>query len=196
MTAHVRKIATPEHAEEARQLIQQLVKAVLCLSDAHRKREYDLSLKRPDPGIVKRRTMEQALLAQNAIDPDELTKARNFAVSVGIELRDALIQRKLASADVVMLAYAESVGLPYLELADISVDEALSQQMPPLLARKNSCVPLMIDDNQLLVASPLPLAPQAAEELYLKFGMPVRTVLCTPSDINRGQTRCSRQVRN
>ena len=34
------------------------------------------------------------------------------------------------------------------------------------------------------MASPNPLDPNVEEELRLRFGMPVRTVLCTPANIN------------
>src|SRR5262249_55630723 len=38
--------------------------------------------------------------------------------------------------------------------------------------------------NQLLMASPNELDPNVEEELRLRFNMPVRTVLCTPANIN------------
>ena len=42
----------------------------------------------------------------------------------------------------------------------------------------------MADAKHLLMASPTPLVPDVEEELRLRFEMPVRTVLCTPSQIN------------
>ncbi len=42
----------------------------------------------------------------------------------------------------------------------------------------------MVDGGTLLMASPNPLDPDVEEELRLRFGMPVRTVLCTPAGIN------------
>ena len=83
-----------------------------------------------------------------------------------------------------MLAYAESQGLPYLELEDMGIDEELVGQVPPTIARQHSCIPVMVDEGQLLVASPNPLVPDVEEDLRLRFGMPVRTVLCTAASIN------------
>ena len=51
------------------------------------------------------------------IDQAALDKARNFAKAIGVEVRDALVQQKLAKSEAVMPAYAESIGLPYLDLA-------------------------------------------------------------------------------
>jgi hypothetical protein len=157
---------------------------MLCLTDAERKREYDASLGRKDAGAVRRRSFETVLVANEVVDQEQLTKAKKFADAVGLELRDAVLQQKMAGPDAVMLCYAESVGLPYVELDDLGVDEELASQIPPSIARQQSCVPVMVDDGKLLMASPNPLVPDVEEELRLRFDMPVRTVLCTPGQVN------------
>jgi len=185
MNAHVRKFATGGFSAESQALLNELAKAMLCLTDAQRKREYDAALGRKDAGPGRRRTLEEILLANKVIDQEQLTKARSFADAVGLSVRDALVQQKMAGPDVVMMSYAESVGLPYVELEDIGVDEQLVRSIPPGIARQHSCVPVMVDDNQLLMASPNPLVPDVEEELRLRFGMPVRSVLCTPASVNQ-----------
>jgi hypothetical protein len=184
MNAHVRKFATGDYARQSQELLNELAKAMLCLTDLTRKREYDASLGREGVGEGRRRTLEEILLAGKTIDRDQLQKARSYADAVGLEVRDALVQQKMAAPDVVMIAYAESVGLPYIELGDIGVSEELIPQIPARLARQHSCVPVMIDRGQLLMASPNPLIPDVEEELRLRLGMPVRTVLCTAPSIN------------
>lgn len=184
MNAHVRKYAAGGFARQSQELLNELAKAMLCLTDAQRKREYDASLGRKADAEGKRRTLEEILLADKTIDRDQLAKARSYADAVGLEVRDALLQRKMAAADVIMLAYAESVGLPYVELEDVGVDEQLVPQVPATIARQYSCVPVMIDENKLLMASPNMLVPDVEEELRLRFEMPVRTVLCTAAGVN------------
>ncbi len=184
MNAHVRKFATGDYAAESQELMNELARAMLCLTDALRKGEYDASLGRKDTARSRQRTLEEILLAGKTIDRAQLDKARSYADAVGLEVRDALVQQKMAAADVVMLAYAESLGLPYIELEDVGVEEELVPRVPPTLARQHSCVPVMTDEGQLLMASPNPLIPDVEEELRLRFDMPVRTVLCTPASIN------------
>jgi len=184
MNAHVRKFATGDYAAESQELLNELARAMLCLTDVQRKREYDASLGRKEAATGRPRTLEEILLAGKTIDRSQLDKARSYADAVGLEIRDALVQQKMATADVVMLAYAESLGLPYVELDDVGVDEELVPRVPPTLARQHSCVPVMTDEGQLLMASPNPLIPDVEEELRLRFNMPVRTVLCTPASIN------------
>ncbi len=136
MNGHVRKFAAGDYAGPSQELLNELAKAMLCLTDARRKREYDASLGRSDAGEGRRRSFEEVLLANKVIDRDQLTKARNFATAVGLEIRDAVVQQKLASTEAVMLAYAESLGLPYVDLTETGVDPALVQKVPAAICRQ------------------------------------------------------------
>jgi hypothetical protein len=149
-----------------------------------RKRDYDASLGRKVSGDDRRPSMEDLLLSSKAVDADQMAKARNFSKAVGVEIRDALMQQKLVKPELVMPAYAESIGLPYLDLNDFAIDESLVRRVPAAIARTHSCVPVLIDANQLLMASPNPIDPQVEEELRLRFSMPIRLVLCSPASVN------------
>ncbi|NLE39085.1 MAG: general secretion pathway protein GspE [Pirellulaceae bacterium] len=184
MNAHVRKYATGEFAAQSQALLNELAKAMLCLTDAQRKGEYDATLGRADKGGLRRRSFEEVLLANGTLDQAKLEKARNYAKAVGLEVRDAVIQQKLATPDVVMLAYAEAIGLPYVELEDVGVAEDVVPLIPPPTARQHSFVPIMADETQVLMASPNPLVPDVEEELRLRLGKTIRSVLCTPAAIN------------
>lgn len=184
MNAHVRKFAAGDFAKQSQELLNELAKAMLCLTDAKRKAEYDASLGRKDATPGKRRSMEELLLLRKVVDQEQLAKARRYAQAVGVDMHDALVQQKLATADIAMQIYAESQGLPYIDLGDIECDTFLLPKVPAVLARQHSCVPVMIDDDQLLVASPHPLKPEVEDELRLRVGMPVRSVLCTPAGVN------------
>jgi hypothetical protein len=183
MNAHVRKYSSGEFGPQSQALLNELAKAMLCLTDARRKAEYDITLGRKEAAPGVRRTFEELLLVRGVVDPNQLKKARTLADTVGWELRDALIQQKLPPETIIPV-YAESVGLPYLELGDLSLDESLLPKIPAVLARQHSCVPVMVDDNQALIASPHPLLPEVEEELRLRLGMSVRAVLCTPTAMN------------
>lgn len=185
MNSHVRKFAAGEFARQSQDLLNELARAMLCLTDKQRKTEYDASLGRKDAAAgVKGRTFEQILLATKVVDQAALDKARNFAKAIGVEVRDALVQQKLAKYEAVLPAYADSIGLPYLDLNDVPLNPQLIAAVPPLIARQHSCVPVLVDNNELLMASPNPLDPNVEEELRLRFSMAVRTVLCTPGNIN------------
>jgi len=184
LNAHVRRYATGEYGPESQALLNELTKAMLCLTDAQRKREYDITLGRKEEGEFRRRSFEEVLLANKVLTPEQLNKARSFSMTVGLDIRDAVLQQRLATPEVVMQSYAEAVGLPYVDLGEMTLDEALIRRVPATIARPHSCIPLLIDDNQLLVASPNPLAPEVEDQLRLRFGIPVRSVLCTPRAVN------------
>lgn len=192
MNAHVRKYAAGEYGDRSQELLNELAKAMLCLTDNLRKAEYDASLGRQAGGAQKGaggRSFEELLVARKILDSSALDKARRLSRTIGVEVRDAVMQQKLAPADQVMQIYAESLGLPYVEIADVGVDESLVPKLPAVYARQQSVAPLMVDDGRVLVVAPHQLGPEVEDQLRLRFGMPVRTVLCTPSSINETITK-------
>jgi MshEN domain len=184
MNVHVRKYAAGDFGPQSQELLNELAQAMLCLTDAKRKREYDATLGRTDSGDLRSRTFEEIILSDGKIDQKQLDKARHFADAVGLEMRDAVLQQKLVEPDVVMLAYAESIGLPYIELADLGVVEELIPLIPPNRARQYSFVPVMADEDQVLMASPNPLVGDVEDDLRLRLEKTIRTVICTPASIN------------
>ena len=153
----VRKYAAGEFGPQSQALLNELAKAMLCLTDSQRKSDYDASMGRVRKEIGKRLAFEQILLSRHLLKPEQLNKVREFASAVGLDSRDALLQQKMITPEAVMQAYAESVGLPYIDLGETGIDESLVLQIPAAVARNYSCVPVMIDEGQMLVASPNPL---------------------------------------
>jgi len=184
LNAHIRKYAAGDFAKQSQDLLNELAKAMLCLTDAGRKEDYDASLGRKVTSGSKRRGFEQLLVARKVLSLEQLEKARKFANAVGLDVRDAVTQQNMAKPEVAMQIYAESLGLPYVELGDIGVEESIAPKIPALLARQHTCVPVMVDEGQLFMASPNPIRPDVEEELRLRTGLPIRTVLCTASGIN------------
>jgi hypothetical protein len=183
MNAHVRKFQAVE-PERVQALLDELTKAMLCLTDTHRKGDYDGTQGRTGGAERKKHSLEDILLTRKILDQEQLKKAQNMANAIGVDLRDAVMQQKLAKPEVIMQAYADSLGLPFLDLSLVQVDPALVPKMPAVLARQHSCVPLLVDDEKVIVASPNPLRQEVEDEVRLRFGMTVKTVLCTPADIH------------
>ncbi len=184
LTNQTRKYAAGQYGERSQQLMNELAKAMLCLTDASRKAEYDASLGRKTPSQSGGHTLEEILIRRGVVGSPQLEKARNYANAVGVDVREALVQQKLASVEAVTQAYAESVGAPFINLNDLILDLDLLPLVPATIARQHSCVPVMVDDGQLLVASPSLLHPEVEEELRLRLGMAVRMVLWTPGQIH------------
>ncbi len=184
MNAHVRKYAAGEFAKESQALLNELARAMLCLTDLTRKLEYDASLGRKDQQSGGKRTLEQILIARKLLEPAQLEKARQYAQVVGVEVRDALVQQKLVPWEVVMPAFAESLGVPYIDLTDLGIDENLVPKVPAVTARQYSCVPVMVADGRAILGSPNFIPPEVEDDLRIRIGLPIRWVLCTPPQIN------------
>ena len=184
LNAHVRKFATGDYMAESQALLNELAKAMLCLTDSARKTEYDIAHGRKVETSKARRTLEDILITGGIIPADKMKPVKNYSNATGIDLHEAVLQQKLAAPEVVMLAYAESIGLPFVSLSDIGVDEEYAPQINPNTARQHSFVPLMVDQGQLLLTSPRPVNPDVEEELRMLFGMPVRSTICTQMEIS------------
>jgi hypothetical protein len=185
LNAHARKYSSGKFAELSQQVLNELARAMLCLTDAARKADYDTSLGRQSRGDRRQRTLEDLLVERQAVTRVNLEKALKFASATGMSVRDAVLQQKLAAPDVVMQIYAESLGLPYLDLADVTIEPELLRSISAVTARTYSFVPVMVDDGQLLLASPNPLALDVEEDIRTRVGMPIRMVLCTPTEVHR-----------
>src|SRR5262249_10672374 len=111
---------------------------------------------------------------------------RQYSKKSGLDMRDTLIQLKLVEPDVAAQALAEELGLPYLDLSDMIPDDSVLDRVPRNVVKRNSILPLFVDDDQLLVACVHPPSLELEEELRLRFEMPARCVLATPLAINQG----------
>jgi hypothetical protein len=185
LNAHVRKYAAGEYGPQSQALLNELCQAMLCLTDAVRKAEYDASLGRAAASSAgKARTFEELLVARKVVTAEQLEKARRLSKTIGVDVRDAIMQQRSAPAEQVMPVYAESIGIAFVEAGDVEIDESLIPQVPTMTARQQSCAPLMVADGRVLMMAPHMLPPEIEDLLRLRFGMPVRLVLATPGHLN------------
>lgn len=186
LNSHVRQFAAGKHAKESQTLLNELAKAMLCLTDSRRKQDYDATLGRKtvakDTG---RKTLAESLVERKLATPEQIKKAENFSKAVGVELRDALIQQKVVPPDVLLPIHAEVLGLPFVDLEEMTLDPEILGKMPVNAARQHSCASILIDGETVLVASPNPVNPELEEQLRLRWGQPIRSVICTPAAINK-----------
>ena len=189
LNAHVRKYATGQHSIRSQELLNELAKAMLCLTDPDRKREYDESLGRTvevPEDVLGRRPMEDILVARGLITPEQKREAQSFAEARGLSIRDAVVQMKLVDVETATQAYAQELGRSYVDLNEMTPDDSVLDQVPRNVVKRNSILPLFVDNDVLLVACVDEPEPDLEEELRLRFGVPIRAVLATPLAINQG----------
>lgn len=187
LNAHVRKYATGQYSVRSQELLNELAKAMLCLTDPERKREYDEGLGRvfeeDESGTVP---MERILVKQGHFDRDQMKEAQEYSESHGLSMRDTVVQMKLVNDQVATEAFAAELGVPYVDLSDMAPEFRILKRLPQQVARRNSILPLFVDDDMLLVACADELTHELEDELRLRFNVPVRRVLATPKGITAG----------
>lgn len=188
LNGHVRKYAAGKYSVRSQELLNELAKAMLCLTDAERKREYDISLGREveEVEVGGRRPMEVILTQKQLISQSQAEEARNHSQKTGLDMRDVVVQLKMVDQATATQAYAEELGLPFIDIAELIPDDSVLDQVPKKLVKQHSILPLFVDEDVLLIACTHPPESELEEELRLRLNHPVRAVLATPLNINQG----------
>lgn len=187
LNGHVRKYATGQYLIRSQELLNELAKAMLCLTDPEGKREYDESLGRSPAEITEDepRTTLQYLVSKGIIKRAQVAEIEHFAEARGLSHRDAVIQMKLAEPADATRALATELRLPYVDLEDMLPEDTVLDQVPRRVIKKFSCLPLFEDRGRLLVVCIDEPSMQLEDEIRLRFGMPMRAVLAVPRSVNQ-----------
>ena len=188
LNGHVRKYATGTYQVQSQELLNDLAKAMLCLTDPERKRDYDESLGREyeEAEDQVRPTIAQTLVRSGGLSRDQVEEAEDFADRRGLSLRDAVVQMKLVDAEVAAEALARELGLPYVDLEQLTPDDSILAKIPRGVARRNTILPLFVDDDMLLVACVDEPTHDLEDDLRLRTGVPMRRLIASPLSINQG----------
>jgi hypothetical protein len=186
LNAHVRKYATGQYIDESQALLNEMAKAMLCLTDLERKREYDQSQGREfEEDTSGPKTMDVILLEQKHVNQDQVKQAKEHAERAGLDLRDAFVQLKLVDSDIAAQALAQELGLPFVDLAETVPDDDVLDRVPRTTVRQHSILPLFIDEGVVLIAAAHHIDHELEDELRLRLSLPVRSVLAAPQAITQ-----------
>ena len=189
LNGHVRKYATGQYSNESQTLLNELAKAMLCLTDSELKLDYDRSQGREiddRDATTGRRPLTAYLQDQGVLSSDQVKEVKSHAERTGLSVRDTLVQLKLVEPDVAARALAQEIGRPYVDLADMLPDDSILDLVPRALVRRHTCLPLFIDNGGVLVACSEEPDSELEDEIRLRFNLPIRPVMATPLAINQG----------
>jgi len=187
LNAHVRKYATGQYLKRSQELLNELAKAMLCLTDPDAKREYDESQGREFSGETDEQpdTVLQYLLSKNLIKRSQVSEIEHFADARGLTHRDAVIQMKLAEPEDATRGLAAELRMSFIDLDDMLPEDDVLDLLPRHVVKRHSCLPLFEDRGKLLVACVDQPGPELEDEVRIRFGMPMRGVLALPRTINQ-----------
>lgn len=187
LNAHVRKYATGQYLVRSQELLNEMAKAMLCLTDPDGKHEYDVSLGRETSAAEEdepKSTLDY-LISKSLIKRSQVTEIEHFAEARGLNHRDAVIQMKLVEPADATRALAVELRLPYVDLEDMLPEDSVLDQVPRRVVKKHQCLPLFEDRGHLLVACIDEPSPALEDEIRLRCGIPMRAVLALPRAINQ-----------
>lgn len=188
LNGHVRKYATGQYSIPSQDLLNELAKAMLCLTDPERKREYDESQGREFAEELSRignRLTENVLAEQEVISKQQIKEVKEFADKRGLTVRDAVVQMKLTDIETATRAYAVELGLSYVDLNETVPDDGVLDRVSRTTVKRNSIIPLFVDDDYILIACTDEITHDLEQELRITFDMPVRPVLAAPMAIKQ-----------
>ncbi|WP_417848687.1 hypothetical protein [Thalassoglobus sp.] len=188
LNAHVRKYATGQYSVQSQDLLNEMAKAMLCLTDSVRKREYDEGLGREFDAEVDefgRQPLLDVLVNQNDLSREQKAEVEEFASRRGLTHRDAVVQMKLVNSTKAAQALAVQLGYSYVDLDDMLPEDDALDLVARSMVKRNSFIPLFIDDGQLLVACVDEIDHEIEDDLRLRAGVPVRPVIVPPRAIQQ-----------
>jgi hypothetical protein len=192
LNAHVRKYATGQYSVQSQDLLNEMAKAMLCLTDAERKRDYDESLGREFPAETDqygRQPILDVLCRQGNISRDQKREVEEFAERRGLSHRDAVVQMKLVDPIKAAQALAKQLGYSYIDLEDMIPEDDILDGVPRQMVKQHSFIPLFVDDGRLLVACIDQPEHELEDELRLRYDVPARPVIASPRAINQAITQ-------
>ena len=131
------------------------------------------------------------LLECGVITPSQLEKALNHQhehPELG-RLGQVLLELKMISAERLGLTLAQQLGIAQVSLENFDIQPECLKLVPESLARRYLVVPLMLDGERLIVASPDPTHCELLHLLGFVTGKPVEAVLANANEVEQAISR-------
>ncbi len=135
-----------------------------------------------DTAPVSRR-LDDILLASGSVTPEQLTAAFDESRQAGRSLGRVLVERGVITQSQLVAALAEQVGLPFVDLGEVSVDGSAVALLPAAVCRRHTVLAIGYDEGRLLVAMADPANVFALDDVRSLTGMEPRPVVATRDDL-------------
>lgn len=101
------------------------------------------------------------------------------------DLQKIIIDLDILKKDEMMLALADEIGEKYVNLDDITIDPTIVVLIPEEMARRHQLLAIDKDEKKMTVAMANPLDVFAHDELKIRLGYDIDSVLSYGEDINK-----------
>jgi type IV pilus assembly protein PilB len=101
------------------------------------------------------------------------------------DLQKIIIDLDILKKDEMMLALADEIGVNYVNLDDVNIDPTIVVLIPEEMARRHQLLAIDKDEKKLTVAMANPLDVFAHDELKIRLGYDIDSVLSYGEDIDK-----------
>jgi type IV pilus assembly protein PilB len=122
--------------------------------------------------------LEQALLAEQRITPEQLEAVRTYSSEQNVDLVDALVQTRTLSGRDLALVKADVCEAPFVELDDYEACFANTRVLPRPIAERYCLFPLFMIDGVLTIATDDSMNLEAMDQVRRIAKCEVDAVIC------------------
>ncbi len=101
------------------------------------------------------------------------------------DLQKIIIDLDILKKDEMMLALADEIGVKYVNLDDVNIDPTIVVLIPEEMARRHQLIAIDKDEKKLTIAMANPLDVFAHDELKIRLGYDIDSVLSYGEDIDK-----------
>ncbi|MDZ4166214.1 MAG: ATPase, T2SS/T4P/T4SS family [Coriobacteriia bacterium] len=134
------------------------------------------------------------LVQAGVITQEQLDSA--LAESGDHTLTSVLVTQGIADESRIAQAVAESLGLAFVDLQAVDIDPTAATMLSIDLARRHSCLPIKVQDDELIVAMSDPANIFAIDDLRIVTGFEIRVVVASESDLLQAIDRLAAMQQN
>jgi type IV pilus assembly protein PilB len=130
--------------------------------------------------------LSDILYEKGLITPEQLDRILKIQKdNGGKELQKIIIDLGMLKKDEMMLALADKIGEKYVNLNDITIDPTIVVLIPEEMARRHQLIAIDKNEKKITVAMANPLDVFAHDELKIRLGYDIESVLSYGEDINK-----------
>ncbi|MDQ7850336.1 MAG: type II secretion system ATPase GspE [Armatimonadota bacterium] len=133
----------------------------------------------------RRVPMGRILVEAGLLSEAQLERALQQQKETGERLGRVIMSMGLASQEDIARAIAKQLGIDFVNLADVLLEEDVLLRVPEHIARRHHVIPISADDSSLVVGMEDPLDVVALDDLRKLTGLEIRPVVITPDAFQR-----------
>lgn len=142
-------------------------------------------MKRTVDKSITGKFLSDILYEKGLITDEQLDRILKIQQDNGNDLQKIIINLDILKKDELMIALADEIGVKYVNLDDINIEPTIVVLIPEEMARRHQLIAIDKDEKILTVAMANPLDVFAHDELKIRLGYDIDSVLSYGEDIDK-----------